>query len=116
MKRKTKRKLTKAKRKLTELEQENQELFEQIKGLKIETAIKNEMQNRRVSFGLEKHDPTMWAAVLQEASGRFATQAILNQCKDKDASWPKMRHSAVQCAAILIRLLEWIDSEGELTS
>jgi len=111
MKKKMKRKLTKAKQKLQTLEQENQDLFEQIESLKIEREIKDEIQRRRTAFGAEKHEPTIWAAIIQEAAGRFATQAILKQCKDKDASVSRMRHSAVQCAAILIRILEWIDCE-----
>jgi hypothetical protein len=111
MKKKTKRKLTKAKRKLETLEQENEALFERIEGMKIEREIKDEIQKRSISFGKENHEPTMWATIIQEATGRFATQAILRQCKDKDASWSKMRHSAVQCTAILLRIVDWIDGE-----
>lgn len=114
MKKKVKRKLTKAKQKLQTLERENKELFEQIENLKPPREIRDEMQRRRAAFGEENHKPVMWAAILQEATGRLATQAILTEYKDKDASQPKMRHAVIQCSAIMILLLKCID-DGRLS-
>lgn len=59
-------------------------------------------------WGTQNHDPCKWVAILAEEVGELAEQSLQFRGYSEE-SRESLRMEAVQCAAVAIALVEWIE-------
>lgn len=73
-------------------------------------AVKDVLAERirqTAKWGVQNHDPITWVAILSEECGEFAQAALDHKFGGKAASG--LREEAVQCAAVALQIVEYLD-------
>lgn len=84
--------------------------------------VQLERRRQDDKWGEQNHDGTVWSAVLTEEAGEFA-KAVLQRRewlapsthhadvkrREADRKLAEMRDEAIQCAAVAVAIVEWID-------
>jgi NTP pyrophosphatase (non-canonical NTP hydrolase) len=84
-------------------------------------SVYEERNRQDGKWGIQDHAPEWWLAILTEEVGELA-QAILNaRAKpgdkpevEENASFERIREEAVQCAAVAVAFVEWIDRDANI--
>jgi NTP pyrophosphatase (non-canonical NTP hydrolase) len=69
---------------------------------------RRQAQNRK--WGVQNHDPITWSAILSEECGEFAQAAL--QLKFGGPAAAGLRDEALDCAAVAVQIVEYIDRQG----
>lgn len=80
---------------------------EQYQGLR---SIRDERRLQTEKWGKQRHIPAIWSAILNEECGEFSQACLFQTFEDKDYIY-KMRHEAVQVAAVALQIIEMIDEK-----
>jgi NTP pyrophosphatase (non-canonical NTP hydrolase) len=77
--------------------------------------ILQERQRQDAKWGEQNHDPCTWVTVLTEEVGELAetcldyVRAVKDSTHYEDEARNRLKHEAIQCAAVATAIVEWIE-------
>jgi len=75
--------------------------------------VKNERERQDIKWGVQRHDPFIWLAILNEEVGE-ANKAVLENFWD-DEEMENYREELIQVAAVAIAAIESFDDSNDET-
>lgn len=75
-------------------------------------SVLEERKRQTAKWGEQNHDPITWSAILGEECGEFAEAALHTKFGGPKAAG--LRMEAVQCAAVALQIVEFLDKQEEI--
>lgn len=72
-------------------------------------SVLEERRRQNAKWGEQNHDLCTWSAILSEENGEFAQAAL--ETKFGGPNSGRCREEAVQCAAVALQIVEFIDRQ-----